>query len=181
MSLRYAILGVLEAQPRHGYELKAEFDRSISHFWPVNLAAIYPNLRRLEDEGQLVSRKQGGPEGRPDRKVYEITEAGRETLARWRRLPPEGSPQLKDPFLLNLFFAKTENLPDSVHWIEKRLEGLRGELDAFQQDNQKTKSPNLFTRYMAASAVAHGELRIEMLEELAERLKEKLRAGEALE
>ena len=43
MSLRHAILGVLEYQPLHGYALKCVLEQGISYFWPVNLAAIYPS------------------------------------------------------------------------------------------------------------------------------------------
>ncbi len=54
MSLRHAILGVLEFQPLHGYALKCVLNQGISNLWPVNLAAIYPCLRRIN-----LSRRAG--------------------------------------------------------------------------------------------------------------------------
>jgi DNA-binding PadR family transcriptional regulator len=172
MSLGHAILGILEFQPMHGYELKRVLAEGISLFWPVNLPAIYPSLRRLEEEGLVAHRKVASAEGRPDRKVFEITGRGREELARWRPLPPEGLPQTKFPLFLKLLFAKPENLPDALQWIDKDLEfarGLLGEIRAVLAD--PTAFSTFFVKFMRESGAAHLELQIELLTELRERVR----------
>lgn len=167
MSLRHAILGIVDWQPMHGYEIKRVLEEGISTFWPVNLGAIYPSLRRLEAEGLVRYRREASPEGRPDRKVYEVTDAGREELGRWRRLPPEGPAQSRVPLFLKLLFARPENLPQVVDWIDKELEAARANADALRS---ALHDPNVFStffvRFMRESGLAHTELGIELLEDL---------------
>jgi PadR family transcriptional regulator, regulatory protein AphA len=177
VSLRHAILGIVEFRPMHGYEIKRVLGEGISTFWPVHLAAIYPSLRRLEHEGLVAHRTEKSAEGRPDRKIFELTDAGREELARWRRLPPEGATQSKVPLYLKLLFAKPENLGDALHWIDKELETSRGtasQLRAELHDPQAYST--FFVRFMRESGLAHVELQIELLEDLRSRIQERLEA-----
>jgi len=82
MSLKHAILGFLEFQPRSGYDLKKEFERSVAHFWPAQHSQIYGTLARLQDGG-LVTVELVPQTGKPDRKVYTITSAGEHELRAW--------------------------------------------------------------------------------------------------
>ncbi len=175
MSLRHAILGILDFREMHGYKVKCVLESGIATFWPVNLAAIYPNLRKLEDEGLVAWRREAGADGRPDRKVYTITEAGRQELARWRRLPPEGSPAVRNPLFLKLLFAKEENLPDTVEWVRKELEASRAKLDELRAAiADPTAFSSFFIDFMRETGAAHLELQIEMLTELHARIARKL-------
>jgi DNA-binding PadR family transcriptional regulator len=123
MSLRHAILGVLEFRPLHGYALKSVMEKGIAYVWPVNLPAIYPCLRRLEEEGLVTHHTEATLPGRPDRKVFSVTPLGREELAEWRRLPPEkGLPTAKNPLFLKLLFAKRENVQDIRVWANEALD-----------------------------------------------------------
>lgn len=184
MSLRHAILGIVDWQPMHGYEIKRVLEEGVSTFWPVNLGAIYPSLRRLEAEGLVRHRREASPDGRPDRKVYEVTEAGREELARWRRLPPEGPPQTRVPLYLKLLFARPENLPEVVQWIDKELETARARADALRSALHEPFAdpdalPFFFVQFMRESGLGHTELGIEFLEDLRARVLRRLEAGEA--
>jgi DNA-binding PadR family transcriptional regulator len=180
MSLRHAILGIVDYKPMHGYEIKRVLDEGISSFWPVNLAAIYPSLRRLEAEGLVAHRTEKSAEGRPDRKVFEITDAGRDELARWRRLPPEGTNQTRVPLFLKLLFAKPENLGDAIHWIDKELEDRRGEATGLRAELDDPRAfSTFFVRFMRESGLAHTELQIELLQELRARVRERLDARES--
>ena len=137
----------------------------------MNLGAIYPSLHKLEEEGLVQHRMERGQEGRPERKVYEITADGRAELTRWRPLEPAQAVQWKNPLLLKLFFAKPENYPDAIAWIEKDLETLRATLSAIQGElaNPKAfRSPAV--DFIRQSAVAHTEVQIELLSEFRERL-----------
>lgn len=175
MSLRHAILGIVNHEPVHAYALKRVLEEGISSFWPVHLAAIYPSLRKLEEEGLVAHRMEKSAEGRPDRKVFEITDAGREELARWRRLPPDGAPQSKVPLFLKLLFAQPENTSDALHWIEKEIELARGRAETLRSDLHNPDAfSTFFVRYMRESGLAHTELQIELLQDLAAKLRERL-------
>jgi DNA-binding PadR family transcriptional regulator len=171
MSLRHAILGILDYQPLHGYALKRVLEEGIATFWPVNLAAIYPSLRKLEEDGLVSHRMEPTREGRPDRRVYEVTEAGRRELARWRRLPPDGDLKVRNPLYLKLLFAQREDLPAVRDWVDKAIELATATANALRAD---LANPNAFStffvRFMRESGIAHAELQAELLSELRERL-----------
>lgn len=102
MSLRFGILGMLSKWEASGYDLKKEFDDVMSAFWHSHLSQIYPELNKLEKD-ELVKSRIINQEGKPDKKVYAITEEGKESLIQWLLTPPE-PPKVKDPFLLQNFF-----------------------------------------------------------------------------
>lgn len=178
MSLRHAILGILDYRPMHGYALKRVLEEGIATFWPVNLAAIYPSLRKLEDDGLVSHRSVAGADGRPNRKVYEVTEAGRQELARWRPLPPEGDPVLRSPLYLKLLFAQPEDLPAVRDWVDKAMQDATATANGLRAD---LANPNLFStffvRFMRESGIAHAELQAELLADLRDRLDEFVAQG----
>jgi len=84
MSVRYALLGLIAQQPRHGYELHAAFTALVGgrETWDVKPAQIYTTLARLAEAGLVVEEsveKDGGPEKR----IYAITPAGEAEMHAW--------------------------------------------------------------------------------------------------
>lgn len=79
MSLRHAILGLLERKPSTGYELSQMFDLSLRTVWHASHSQIYPELARLESAG-LVEVVQRGARGS---KTFALTDDGRTELRRW--------------------------------------------------------------------------------------------------
>jgi DNA-binding PadR family transcriptional regulator len=82
MALEHAILVSLAERSATGYDLARRFDASIGHFWKASHQQIYKVLGRMEPDG-LVASELVAQDGRPDKKVYAITEAGRTELAVW--------------------------------------------------------------------------------------------------
>lgn len=103
VSLRAAILGFLRLEPTSGYMLRKRFDGSVGSFWSVAQSQIYRELHALEKSGQVTSAREPG-DGKPDRVVYALTEAGRVELDAWLRAPVEPL-SLRHPLLLKLVFA----------------------------------------------------------------------------
>ncbi|MCV6986752.1 PadR family transcriptional regulator [Mycobacterium shinjukuense] len=87
MALLHAILVSLSEQAGSGYELAHRFDRSIGHFWTATHQQIYRTLRVMEDNG-WVHATAVAQHGRPDKKVYTVSDSGRAELARWIAEPP---------------------------------------------------------------------------------------------
>ena len=82
MSLRTSLLCVLTARPMTGYELAKQFGASVAHLWHAPHSQIYPELRRLEDDGLVeATAVPRGP--RAVKRSYAITDAGRAEVARW--------------------------------------------------------------------------------------------------
>ncbi|MDV3124347.1 PadR family transcriptional regulator [Mycobacterium sp. 21AC1] len=89
MALPHAILVSLTEQSGSGYELAGRFDRSIGYFWAASHQQIYRTLRTMEDDG-WVHVTPVVQHGRPDKKVYTVSAAGRAELARWIAEPLTG-------------------------------------------------------------------------------------------
>lgn len=88
MALEHAILVNLAERASSGYELARRFDRSIGQFWSATHQQVYKVLGRMEAAG-LVAVTVVEQEGRPDKKVYDLTDDGRAELARWIGEPAE--------------------------------------------------------------------------------------------
>lgn len=180
MSLRHAILGILNHREMHGYQIKCVLEQGISTFWPVKLAAIYPGLRRLEEEGLVAWRREAGADGRPDRKVYAITKGGQEELARWRRLPPEGVPSVRNPLYLKLLFATEADLPEALSWVDDEIRGVEERLEHLRAELPRAFS-TFIVKFMRESGVAHLELQRALLEDLRGRLRQRVDRAEGRE
>ena len=105
---QYVILGLLSIGPQSGYDVKQTVDRALSHFWSEGYGSIYPILKRLEEKGLAVSQLEV-QDGKPDRKVYEITDAGRSELRNWLAQPVE-PPAVRNEMLLRLFLGPQGDL-----------------------------------------------------------------------
>jgi DNA-binding PadR family transcriptional regulator len=73
--LRLYLLKLLEESPRHGYDVIRLLEDRFMGLYAPSPGTIYPRLQRLEAEGLVTQSQEGG------RKVYEITDAGRQELA----------------------------------------------------------------------------------------------------
>lgn len=82
MALEHALLVALRERPASGLELARRFDRSIGFFWHATHQQIYRVLARMEGEGWLSVRTVTQT-GRPDKKEYAVSAAGRDALAAW--------------------------------------------------------------------------------------------------
>jgi DNA-binding PadR family transcriptional regulator len=86
VALEHAILVSLAERSASGYELARRFDASIGHFWSASHQQIYKVLARMEAD-KLVAADLIAQDGRPDKKVYAITDAGRAELRDWLAKP----------------------------------------------------------------------------------------------
>ncbi|MBV1866946.1 MAG: PadR family transcriptional regulator [Marinosulfonomonas sp.] len=110
-----------------GYELKREIEGSLQNFWSESFGQLYPNLHML-NQAHLISGLPPDEATKRQKKVYQITDAGREALRGWIATDPASRPP-RDELLLKLFFA-SEGGPDVVrdhsrHAREKALVKLR--------------------------------------------------------
>jgi DNA-binding PadR family transcriptional regulator len=82
------ILGVLQGMPMHGYQLRQQIEASFGkRFFNMSNSKLYPKLAKLEAEGYVESHREQ-QEKIPDRKVYEITAAGRKRIHELVTAPP---------------------------------------------------------------------------------------------
>jgi PadR family transcriptional regulator AphA len=125
----YAILGLLESQPMHGYELFQQFQsgilRQIVHLEMSQMYAFLKKLDRLEYiEAELE------PQGvRPPRKIFHLTELGRNTFLEWLTTPVERPREIRVLFLLKLYFVQRIVPEQTARLIDQELIACRAFLD----------------------------------------------------
>jgi|SRR5947209_17628450 len=100
------ILGMIAFGKRTGYDIKRLVDRSTRHFWAASYGQIYPELRRLEEQGLIHGRPE--PTGGRARTVYDLTEKGSAALSVWLQSREELLYELRDEGMLKLFFSDFE-------------------------------------------------------------------------
>jgi DNA-binding PadR family transcriptional regulator len=109
--MKYVFLSLLYKEPTHGYDLLQMVEALFAPVLPpLNAGQIYTTLSRLERDG-LVRRHDVEQEGRPDKRVYELTAQGRAALSEWFSEPLE-SPRFKDNFYMKLVSARLTSLAD---------------------------------------------------------------------
>lgn len=105
MALHHVVLALLADGPSHGYELKGAFEEAVGPQWgAMNIGHLYQLLDRLERDG-LAAPHREPQTTRPDRVVFELTDAGRGELENWLTAPAPRSGGYRDDFFLKVVAA----------------------------------------------------------------------------
>jgi DNA-binding PadR family transcriptional regulator len=94
------LLGLLEREPSHGYDLKREYDVHFGRGRPLPYGQVYATLARLARDGMVVAGTSE-PGAGPDRRRYAITDQGTATVEAWLADPVQPEPHLQ-----TVLFAK---------------------------------------------------------------------------
>jgi PadR family transcriptional regulator, regulatory protein AphA len=124
----YAVLALLEEfGDLTSYEIKGALEKSIQNFWPVPHTTAYEEPARLAAAGYLSARQE---EGGRRRRIYSVTEQGREALAAWAAEPSAAPPQLREEAMLKVFAGgdPARLVESRIAWHRAKLEELRGYL-----------------------------------------------------
>ncbi|MDX2117927.1 MAG: PadR family transcriptional regulator [Planctomycetota bacterium] len=127
----YALLGILaHGGGMSGYDAKAYIEASISQFWSESFGQIYPALERLRRSRLVRCRTDAGSPR--SRKVYEITDAGRKTLAEWLAVPPEAE-RPRSEALLKTFLGDQAAPGVAVGHLRALAESMERRATALEQ------------------------------------------------
>jgi DNA-binding PadR family transcriptional regulator len=85
MSLSHTILTFLSESPHTGYDLSKDFEDAVGFFWKASSQQIYRELGKMERQGWAISEAIP-QQGKPDKKLYQITDSGRQELEHWFEL-----------------------------------------------------------------------------------------------
>jgi DNA-binding PadR family transcriptional regulator len=140
MPLEHAILGFLEFQPMTGYDLRKNFDQSVAHFWSATQSHIYKALEGLEKKG-WAEAKVVPQEGKPNRKEYQMTGAGRAELRRWLTTPLPLNP-VRQAWLIQIFFSHFSSAEEIAALLEARMDEIRARLKTYREEVQAALDEN---------------------------------------
>jgi DNA-binding PadR family transcriptional regulator len=165
MSVSYALLGLLEQQPSHGYELKRQYDAYFGRDKPLPYGQVYATLSRLARDGRVLAEGNAPGEG-PERKLYAITAQGEAALATWLATPERPEPHLQTILAIKTILALLLQRPADTYLDVQRhahLERMR-ELTAIRRE-----AP-LLDALLADHAIFHLEADLRWIELTSARL-----------
>ncbi len=168
----YVVLGLLERRPRSGYDLVAFADRSIAYFWPISRSLIYRELGRLEELG-LLTATEVAQRKLPDKKVYSMTEQGKQALDRWLA-EPAGFEEVRyrNGFLVKLLLGRRMSSEQRKDLLDQYREAVETELtDLMAIVGRLERDPGARVgRLTALHGVRQAQARLAWIEEVAEEL-----------
>jgi len=165
MSIKYAVLGLISEEPRHGYAVRAAFEERLGDFWELNYGQVYQVLTGLEREG-LITGSDERIGRRPIRRIFAITAKGRDELRRWLLKPTARRRPFRDDFYVRLLFAMESGVEFVRDMTNEEIRSCREHL-AMLMDQAKmienvgcgARARQFFTR----AAILHSEAALEAL------------------
>lgn len=123
MSIKHSLLALLATGPRHGYQLRAEFEQRTGGTWPLNVGQVYSTLQRLQRDGMVE------PAGEPEddgRIAYRLTTQGRAEVDDWFRTPVDTTTDPRDELAIKLALGIGLDDVDLAGLVQlQRAAGLR--------------------------------------------------------
>ena len=165
MSIGTIFLGLLESQPRHGYELKRAYDERFGTGRPVAYGQVYSTLSRLL-RGGLVEVDGVEPGGGPERKRYAITPEGVADVDRWLSEPEKPEAYLQSVLYTKVVLALATGRSAAELLDTQRAEHLR----LMRELTQRKLDGDLADQLVCDHALFHLEADLRWLELTTARL-----------
>lgn len=142
--LEAAILGLLYEEPQYGYQLEKTIEGWGMRNWTqIGFSSIYYVLKKLEKK-EMVTSKLEAVEGKPSRKVFTITQQGREIMKEKVRYLLSWNTKLINPFDLGLTYLDYLEPHEVIECLENYIESSSGRikfLESAVKTQEKMKSP----------------------------------------
>lgn len=140
----YLVLGLLAREgPSTSYDLERHVAATLGNFWSFPHTLLYSEPARLAALGLATERREAG--GRR-RRVFEVTAAGRSALLSWLDRPSVERTELRDPGLLQLFFADLASSSARLRLAEEQLAIHEAKLAGYREDERVQRVPGRSTR-----------------------------------
>lgn len=166
---RYALLGFLSMQDASGYDIKKMMEESTNHFWREGDSSIYPILKQLLEEG-MVSCKLGNTDSDKPKKIYSITEDGKQEFRDWLREDPMME-QSRNELLLKVFFGWNEKKEITINHIknfQRRSKSIDEKYKAIKKSlfsEDKITNTELYQYLTLKAGIAFSEARLKWCNE----------------
>lgn len=132
MPLSHGLLGLINLRPSNGYELKDVFKKSVNFFWNATLPQIYRTLAQMEAAGWVTS-SMDHRDGKPSRRIYTITNAGKKELRNWLALPPD-APSSRVSMMIKVFLAAEMDIDSFIRQIAQWRDHHVAALKRYRKD-----------------------------------------------
>jgi DNA-binding PadR family transcriptional regulator len=159
------LLGLLEREPSHGYDLKRDYDTYFGRGKPLPYGQVYATLSRLARDGKAIAGPAEHGEG-PDRKRYAITEAGIKDVEEWLRAPAAPEPHLQTVLFAKVVLALMLGRPADQYLDLQRAAHLR----RMRELTELKQRGNLVDTLLADHGLYHLEADLRWMDHTAARL-----------
>jgi DNA-binding PadR family transcriptional regulator len=151
MTLSHTILILLCEEAQSGYDLSKRFEDTVSYFWKASHQQIYRELSKMEGSG-FVASETIPQQGKPDKKLYQITEAGRKELEHWFELSCTPTP-IREDLLVKVLAGPYIPKSILVKQLEERRSLHQNQLDSYLEQEKcflavKDPDEHLTFRYL---------------------------------
>lgn len=126
--LKHGILGLLNYKDMTGYEIMKTFNDSLNYFWTANTSQIYRELQTLKKDG-FVTDVVIEQNGKPDKKVFSITENGRRELKHWLKDDDYGNNN--SPLCMKVFFSGELSKQENIERFQKLKKDMQNTLEKY--------------------------------------------------
>jgi DNA-binding PadR family transcriptional regulator len=146
LSPEYVLLGFLNQQPAHGYDLHERIGTELGQIWHISLSQTYNILNRLEAQGYVTGLIQE-QEKLPARKRFRLTAAGRRRFEDWLSAPTEPSTRaIRMEFITRLYFARAISSASACTMIDQQIVSTQEGLSHLQTMLNELPSDQIFNR-----------------------------------
>ncbi len=135
LSIEYALLGFLQEQSLHGYEMHQHLQaaQTLGFVWHLKQAHLYALLAKLEANG-LITAEVIPQDDRPSKRLLHLTNTGRSAFKTWVQTPVHHGRDLRIEFLAKLFWAQQLGVPAVQRLIAAQHAACQGWLDEFRAE-----------------------------------------------
>ncbi|MEU6592136.1 PadR family transcriptional regulator [Streptomyces sp. NPDC046881] len=136
MALRNAVMAALLEGEASGYDLAKAFDATVANFWMSTPQQLYRELERMEAEG-LVTARVVEQERRPNKRLFSLTEAGREAVRAYTAEPPGRPAVIRDELLVKVQCADVGDTEAVRAAVAERMEWATAKLARYERLRQR--------------------------------------------
>lgn len=165
MSVPLTLLGLLDREPSHGYDLKRAYDTYFGRGKPLPFGQVYSTLSRLARDGKVVISEVGPGVG-PDRKQYVITDVGATDVDQWLTQAVEPEPHLQSLLFTKVALALMLDRPAEEYLDTQR----RAHLQRMRELTEIKRAGGLVDVMLADHGLYHLEADLRWIEATSARL-----------
>ena len=134
MSVKHALLALLEQEPMYGYQLRAAFEERTAETWPLNIGQVYTTLSRLERDGLV----EGGDTDDDGHQIYKLTDAGRAEVTEWFATAVPRSQPPRDELAIKVALAVTAPGLDMGAVLQRQRSATMAALQGYNRAKRQT-------------------------------------------
>ena len=168
MSVRQGLLALLDRAPRHGYQLRQDFETVTGSTWPLNIGQVYTTLTRLERDGLIVAADADDAAAEGHR-LYSLTDAGRAEVRSWYDSPVSAAAPPRDEVAIKIALAAATDGVDVARVIQVQRRATMLALQSYTRARERAGS-DLPWLLVADSLIFSAEAEIRWLDHSEQRI-----------